>query len=72
MLFSVINISYVSLNMHVEQEHTQKNEEFTWKSVKKIQRCILQQVRYSTVEYNFMIECDVCIGKFLIFMNHRL
>ena len=25
--------------------------------------CILQQVRYSTVEHNFMIECSVCIGK---------
>ena len=29
MLFSVINTSYVSLNMYYEQEHTQKNEEFT-------------------------------------------
>ena len=32
-LFSIINI-YVSVNMHFEQEHTQKNEEFTRKSVK--------------------------------------
>ena len=29
MLFSVINISYVSLNMHFELAHTQKIEEFT-------------------------------------------
>ena len=28
MLFSEINISYVSVNMFFEQEHTQKNEEF--------------------------------------------
>ena len=29
MLFSVINTSYVSLNMHFERELAQKNEEFT-------------------------------------------
>ena len=32
--------------------------------------CILQQVRYSTVEHNFIIECDVWIGKISVFMNH--
>ena len=37
MLFSVINTLYVSLNMHFEQELTQKKEKFIWKSVKKIQ-----------------------------------
>ena len=37
MQFSVINISYLSLNMYFEQEHTQKNEEFTWKSAKKFE-----------------------------------
>ena len=29
---------------------------------------ILQQARYWTVEYNFIIECDVCIGRISIFM----
>ena len=28
MMFSVINISHVSLNMYFVQEHTQKNEKF--------------------------------------------
>ena len=31
---------------------------------------ILQQVRYLTVEYNFKIECDLCIGKISVFMHH--
>ena len=34
--------------------------------------CILQQVRYSTVEYNFVIECDVCIGKISVFVKNGL
>ena len=34
--------------------------------------CILQQVRYSTVEYNFTIECDVCIDKISVFMKHGI
>ena len=34
--------------------------------------CILQQVRYLTVEHNFMMECDVCIGKISVFMNQGL
>ena len=34
--------------------------------------CILQQVRYSIAEYKFIIECDVCIGKISVFINHGI
>ena len=27
-------------------------------------------LRYSTVQHNFIIECDVCIGKISVFINH--
>ena len=49
----------VSLNMYVEPEQ-----------VEKIQMCILLQVRYLTVEYDFIIKCDVCNGKISVFVNH--
>ena len=60
----------VSLNMYFEPEHTQKNKEVTQKSVKKIQMCILHQMRYLDAEYNFILEYDVCIGKISVFMTH--
>ena len=47
MLFSVINISYASLNMYFEKEHTKKKSRIHLKISKKIQKikmCILQQV----------------------------
>ena len=66
MRFSVI-IIMVSLNMYFEPEYSQKNEEIIdVKKKPKIKMCILQKVRYSTV----IIECDVCIGKISVFMNH--
>ena len=34
--------------------------------------CILQQVRYLAVEYNFTIECDMCIRNSSVLMNHGI
>ena len=34
--------------------------------------CIFQQVKYLTVEYKLVIECDLCIGKISVFMNFNI
>ena len=70
-LFSLINISYVSLNKYLNK-NVLKRTKNSLENQSKNSNCILQQVQYSTVEYNFIIECGVCIGKVSIFMNHGL
>ena len=68
MLFSVINISCVSLTC-ILNKNIFKRTKNSPENQQKIQICILQLVRYSTVEDNFIIKCDVCIVKIPKFMS---
>ena len=70
MLFSVMNISYGKSKYVFWTRTYSKEQRIHSKVSKKIQMWILHQIRYATVEYNFVLECDVCIGKISVFMTH--
>ena len=73
MLFYGVNISYGKSKYVFWTRTCSKEQRIHLKVSKKIQMCILQQVRYSTVEYNFIIRMrrvQLCIRKISIFMTY--